>query len=50
MEPSRWAAFDSAASARRAYSTAAPMSASLFDLGLFAFHNAHALTALDRGP
>lgn len=28
----------------------APMSASLFDLGLFAFHNAGALTAKDRGP
>jgi malate synthase len=28
----------------------APMSASLFDLGLFAFHNARALMALDRGP
>jgi len=28
----------------------APMSASLFDLGLFAFHNARALTAIDRGP
>ena len=28
----------------------APMSASLFDLGLFAFHNAHALAAQDRGP
>jgi malate synthase len=28
----------------------APMSASLFDLGLFAFHNAHALVARDRGP
>jgi malate synthase len=27
-----------------------PMSASLFDLGLFAFHNAHALAAKDRGP
>jgi len=27
-----------------------PMSASLFDLGLFAFHNARELTALDRGP
>ena len=26
------------------------MSASLFDLGLFAFHNARALMALDRGP
>ena len=26
------------------------MSASLFDLGLFAFHNAHALAAKDRGP
>ncbi|MCA1714345.1 MAG: malate synthase, partial [Gammaproteobacteria bacterium] len=26
------------------------MSASLFDLGLFAFHNAHALAARDRGP
>ena len=24
--------------------------ASLFDLGLFAFHNAHALAAKDRGP
>ena len=29
---------------------AAPMSASLFDLGLFCFHNAHALAARDRGP
>ncbi|GAB3373761.1 malate synthase A [Lysobacter rhizosphaerae] len=29
---------------------AQPMSASLFDLGLFAFHNAHALAAKDRGP
>ncbi len=28
----------------------APMSASLFDLGLFAFHNAAALAARDRGP
>ena len=28
----------------------APMSGSLFDLGLFAFHNASALTARDRGP
>ena len=28
----------------------ARMSASLFDLGLFAFHNAHALHAQDRGP
>ncbi len=28
----------------------ARMSASLFDLGLFAFHNAGALTARDRGP
>ncbi|MEO6138706.1 MAG: malate synthase A [Luteimonas sp.] len=28
----------------------APMSASLFDLGLFAFHNARALAAKDRGP
>ena len=28
----------------------APMSASLFDLGLFAFHNAEALAAKDRGP
>jgi malate synthase len=27
-----------------------PMSASLFDLGLFAFHNAKALHARDRGP
>jgi len=27
-----------------------PMSASLFDLGLFAFHNATALAAQDRGP
>jgi len=27
-----------------------PMSASLFDLGLFAFHNARALAAKDRGP
>ncbi len=26
------------------------MSASLFDLGLFAFHNTHALAAKDRGP
>ncbi|MFC5570946.1 malate synthase A [Lysobacter yangpyeongensis] len=26
------------------------MSAALFDLGLFAFHNAHALAAKDRGP
>ncbi len=26
------------------------LSASLFDLGLFAFHNAHALAAKDRGP
>jgi malate synthase len=26
------------------------MSASLFDAGLFAFHNAHALAAKDRGP
>jgi len=26
------------------------MSASLFDLGLFAFHNARALAAIDRGP
>jgi malate synthase len=26
------------------------MSASLFDLGLFAFHNAHVLAAKDRGP
>lgn len=26
------------------------ISASLFDLGLFAFHNAHALAAKDRGP
>ena len=26
------------------------MSASLFDLGLFAFHNAHTLAARDRGP
>ena len=26
------------------------MSASLFDAGLFAFHNAHALAARDRGP
>ena len=26
------------------------MSASIFDLGLFAFHNAHALAAKDRGP
>ncbi|KQY49378.1 malate synthase A [Lysobacter sp. Root494] len=30
--------------------SAAPISASLFDLGLFAFHNAHALAAKDRGP
>ncbi|WP_457097179.1 malate synthase A [Lysobacter sp. P5_B9] len=29
---------------------AQPMSASLFDLGLFAFHNAHTLAAKDRGP
>ncbi len=28
----------------------APMSGSLFDLGLFAFHNARALHAKDRGP
>ena len=28
----------------------APMSASLFDLGLFAFHNARALAAIDHGP
>jgi malate synthase len=28
----------------------AKLSASLFDLGLFAFHNAHALAAKDRGP
>ena len=28
----------------------ARISASLFDLGLFAFHNAHALHAQDRGP
>ena len=28
----------------------APISASLFDLGLFAFHNAAALAAKDRGP
>ena len=28
----------------------ARMSASLFDLGLFAFHNAHALLEQDRGP
>src|SRR5688572_8172931 len=27
-----------------------PLSASLFDLGLFAFHNAKALAAKDRGP
>ena len=27
-----------------------PISASLFDLGLFAFHNARALAAKDRGP
>ncbi|RNF83855.1 malate synthase A [Montanilutibacter psychrotolerans] len=27
-----------------------PISASLFDLGLFAFHNAQALAAADRGP
>lgn len=27
-----------------------PMSASLFDLGLFCFHNARALAARDRGP
>ena len=26
------------------------MSASLFDLGLFAFHNARALAATNRGP
>jgi malate synthase len=30
--------------------SASPMSASLFDAGLFAFHNAHALLAQDRGP
>ena len=29
---------------------AAPMSGSLFDLGLYAFHNATALAAQDRGP
>lgn len=28
----------------------APMSGSLLDAGLFAFHNAHALAAKDRGP
>ncbi len=28
----------------------APISASLFDLGLFAFHNAQALASRDRGP
>ena len=28
----------------------APLSASLFDLGLFAFHNAKSLAARDRGP
>jgi malate synthase len=28
----------------------APLSASLFDLGLFVFHNAHALAGRDRGP
>ena len=28
----------------------APMSGALFDLGLFAFHNADALAAKDRGP
>ena len=28
----------------------APMSGALFDAGLFAFHNAHALAAKDRGP
>ncbi len=28
----------------------APISASLFDLGLYAYHNAHALHAKDRGP
>ena len=28
----------------------APMAGSLFDLGLFAFHNARALAAKDRGP
>jgi len=27
-----------------------PMSGALFDAGLFAFHNAHALAAKDRGP
>jgi malate synthase len=27
-----------------------PISASLFDFGLFAFHNARALAAIDRGP
>ncbi len=27
-----------------------PMSATLFDAGLFAFHNSRALTTLDRGP
>ncbi len=30
--------------------SASPMSASLFDAGLFAFHNAQALLARDRGP
>lgn len=33
-----------------AQASASPISASLFDLGLFAFHNAGALTAIDRGP
>ncbi len=28
----------------------APMSGALFDAGLFAFHNAHALASKDRGP
>ncbi|VXB06175.1 malate synthase A [Luteimonas sp. 9C] len=28
----------------------APMAGALFDAGLFAFHNAHALAAKDRGP
>jgi len=33
-----------------AQASASPISASLFDLGLYAFHNAGALTAIDRGP
>jgi malate synthase len=37
-------------SRRGARMSASPMSASLFDLGLFAFHNAHALLEQDRGP